>query len=131
VPQENVEIVRRGFEAWNAGDVAGLRALHHPDVIVYAPADWPEPGPIVGGDAAMKQWERMREAWDTDSAIVAGDLIGVGDRVVGRFAWRVGGHGPDLGIKISAVWTVRDGKIVHMEFYLDHIEALKVPGLEE
>jgi ketosteroid isomerase-like protein len=32
---------------------------------------------------------------------------------------------------VSAVWTVRDGKIAHMEFYLDHSEALKAVGLEE
>src|SRR6476619_1638196 len=120
MPEENVEVVRAGFEAWNAGDIAGLRALHHADVIVLTPADWPEPGPIVGRDAAMRQWKRLREAWDSDSVTVVGDLIGTGDRVVGRIGWRVEGHGPDLGIKVSGVWTVREGEIAEMEFFLDH-----------
>ena len=32
--QENVEIVRAAFEAWNAGDMDALRELYDPDVIV-------------------------------------------------------------------------------------------------
>ena len=28
--QENVDVVRRGFEAWNAGDVDALRELYDP-----------------------------------------------------------------------------------------------------
>jgi len=128
---ENVEVVRAGVKAWNAGDVAGLRALHHPDVIVLAPADWPEPGPTIGRDAVMSQWGRLREAWDTDSVTVLGDLIGVGERVVGRIAWRVEGHGPDLGTELSGVWTVRGGKIVHAQFFWAQAEALKAVGVEE
>ena len=34
--QENVEIVRRGFDAWNAGRMDALRDLYAPDVIVRA-----------------------------------------------------------------------------------------------
>jgi ketosteroid isomerase-like protein len=30
--QENVESVKTGFEAWNAGDMEGLRELYDPDV---------------------------------------------------------------------------------------------------
>jgi triphosphoribosyl-dephospho-CoA synthetase len=32
--QENVEIVRAAFEAWNAGNMDAVRELHDPDVIV-------------------------------------------------------------------------------------------------
>jgi predicted lipid-binding transport protein (Tim44 family) len=35
--QENVEIVRASFEAWNAGDMDALRELHDPDVILRTP----------------------------------------------------------------------------------------------
>ena len=46
--QENVEIVRRGFEAWNAGDMDALRELYDPGIIWRRPEGWPEPGPYVG-----------------------------------------------------------------------------------
>jgi ketosteroid isomerase-like protein len=64
--KENVEVVRAVFEAWNAGDMDALRELYHPDVIARPPEDWPEPGPWVGRDAVMRQWEQQRETWDAD-----------------------------------------------------------------
>ena len=39
--QENVEIVKAAFEAWNAGDMDALRDLCDPHVIVR-PAEGPE-----------------------------------------------------------------------------------------
>ena len=35
--QENVEIVRATFEAWNAGDMDAFRDLHDPNVFVSGP----------------------------------------------------------------------------------------------
>ena len=54
--QENVEVVRAGFEAWNAGDMDAFREMHDPDVILRTVEDWPEPGPYVGREAVMRLW---------------------------------------------------------------------------
>jgi ketosteroid isomerase-like protein len=43
--QENVEIVRAHFAAWNEGDMDAVRELYDPDVVVRTVEDWPEPGP--------------------------------------------------------------------------------------
>src|SRR4051794_37441200 len=43
--QENIEIVRSTFEAWNAGDMKGLREPLGPDVVMRMPEGWPEAGP--------------------------------------------------------------------------------------
>ena len=32
--QENVEIVRAVFAAWNAGDMDSVRELYHPDAVM-------------------------------------------------------------------------------------------------
>ncbi len=85
--QENVEIVRATFAAWNAGDMDALRELHDPDVIVRAPKDWPEPGPFVGREAVMRQFEQMRGTWDADAVELIGDFVEAGDRVAVRFVW--------------------------------------------
>ena len=57
--QENVEVVRRTFAAWNAGDMDALRELHDPDVFVRAPKGWPEQGRFVGREAVMRQFEQL------------------------------------------------------------------------
>ena len=129
--QENVEVVRALFDAWNAHDMDGLRKLYDPSVIVRSPEGWPEPGPFVGTDAIMRQWNEMREAWNADNLEPVSEFIDSADRVVVRFIWSGVGHGPDTDLQLTGVWTLRNGKIFHTEFFWDHAEALKAVGLEE
>jgi uncharacterized protein len=129
--QENVEVVRAGFEAWNAGDMGALRDLFVADAIMRGLDGWPEPGPFVGRDAVLRQLEQQRETWDTDAFEPITDFIGAADRVVVRFIWRGIGHGPEARIEMTGVYTVRNGKIFAVEPFWDHAEALKAVGLEE
>jgi ketosteroid isomerase-like protein len=39
--EENVEIVRALFEAWNAGDMDAFRELYDPDAIMRMAENWP------------------------------------------------------------------------------------------
>ena len=39
--QENVEVVKAAYVAWNAGDMDAFRELHDPDVIARPPERWP------------------------------------------------------------------------------------------
>src|SRR5690348_9592416 len=129
--QENVEIVRALYESWNTGDMDAQRELHDPDVIMRAPEGWPEPGPEVGREAVMRQFEQMRETWDADAVEPISDFIDAGDRVVVRFRWRGAGRGPEADLELTAVYTVRKGRIFGQEFFWDHAEALETLGLRE
>ena len=129
--QENVEIMRAYFAAWNAGDMDALRDLHAADVVSRLLEGWPEPGPFVGRDAVMRQIEGMRETWDADAVVPISDFIDAGDRVVVRYSWRGAGHGPEANIEATTVNTVRKGKIFYVELLWDHAEALEAVGLSE
>jgi ketosteroid isomerase-like protein len=129
--QENVEIVRAFFEAWNAGDMDALREMYDPDIIVRMPEDWPEPGPFVGPDAVMRQWQQQRETWDADTLEWISAFSDAGDRVVVRFIWHGVGQGPELNLEVTGVYTVRKGRIFGLVFLWDHAEALEALGLRE
>jgi ketosteroid isomerase-like protein len=129
--QENVEVVRRAFEVWNAGDMDTLRELLDPGIIWRGPEGWPEPGPYAGREAVMRELEQLRETWDTDSFELIGDFIDAGDRVAERFIWRGAGYGPESNIEMTGVYTVRKGRMVAMEHFWDHAEALETLGLSE
>ena len=129
--QENVEIVRRAHEVWNAGDMDALRELYDPGIIWRGPEGWPEPGPYAGREAVMRQVNQMRDTWDTDSFQLISDFIDVGDRVAVRFIWEGAGNGPDSNIEATGIYTVRKGRIVAIEFFWDHAEALEILGLSE
>src|SRR4029079_10854391 len=104
--QENVEIVRRSFEVWNAGDMGALRELFDSGVIWRAAEGWPEPGPYAGREAVMRQVEQLRETWDSDSFELISDFIDLGDRVAVRVIWEGAGYGPASNIEATALDTV-------------------------
>jgi ketosteroid isomerase-like protein len=131
VSQENVEVVMAAFDAWNAGDMDRLRDMYDPNVVGQAIPDWPEPGPNVGREAVMRQWEQMRATFDADEVELISDFIDSGDQVAVRLIWRGAGQGPELNMEATSVLTVRNGRIVRLEYFWDHSKALATMGLEE
>ena len=127
--QENVEIVRAGIEAWDAGNMDAFLDLLGPDVILRGAEDWPEPGPFVGREAVLRQFDQQRETFDTNALERIGDFIDAGDRVVVRMVWRGVGHGPEASLELTGVHTLREGKVVLLEYFWDHAKALEAIGL--
>ena len=129
--QENVEVAKAAFAAWNAGDMDAFRELCDPDIVMRPPERWPEPGPFVGREAVMREWELVRETWVADAVEPISDFIDAGDRVVVRLAYHGEGHGPEMNFEMTQVITVRNGKILYREYFWDHAEALEAVGLSE
>ena len=129
--QENVDVVRAAYEAWNAGDMDAWADFLAPDVISRPPEGWPEPGPFVGREAFVRWCEQLRETWDADALEPIRDFIDAGDRIVVRFIWRGAGHGPEANLEATGIFTVRKGKLLAIENSWDHAEALEVAGLSE
>jgi ketosteroid isomerase-like protein len=117
--QQDVEVVRAAFEAWNAGDMDAARELHDPDVTLLMPEGWPEPGPFAGRDEVMRQWEQMRDTWDADDFELISDFIDAGDRVAVRFIWRGAGYGPGANIEATGVFTRTQGQDLRHEALLE------------
>lgn len=122
--QRNVDVVRAAFAAWSASDIDALRELYHVDAVTRGLDEWPEPGPNVGRDAVLRQYERMLEAWDASSVEILGEPVEAGERVAVRARWRAAGRGPELNMEVTAVFTIRDGRIHAVVFFWDHAEAL-------
>ena len=127
--QRNIEIMRSGFAAWNAGDMEALRELYDPDTVLRMPKGWPEPGPYVGRDAVMQAWADLRETWRSDALEALGESIAHGDHVATRMIWHGAGAGPEASMEFTAVYTLRDDLVVHQEFFWDHADALAAMGL--
>ena len=60
-----------------------FRELYDPDVIVRLPEGWPEPGPFVGREAVMREFEQTpRDLGRRRTSRLISDFIDAGDRVV-------------------------------------------------
>jgi ketosteroid isomerase-like protein len=129
--EEDVEIVRRSFDAWNEGDVRAIRGCYTEDVVLQTPIT--EFGRTFEGDDPIGRWiAEMRETW----AEVHWDVerIFEGDGVVVSF-YRSISIGRKSGVEVvrdlTGVSRIRDGLIASETVYLDREEALKAAGLRE
>jgi ketosteroid isomerase-like protein len=125
VSRENVEIVRRSYEAWNAGAMDVLRECYDPNAEMVFERDGAEA--IVGIDALMLLYARLRQAWDTDE-MEPTSFTDAGDRVVVRHVWHARGRGRDLDIELAVICTLRHGRMLRVEPFWSHHEALKAAG---
>jgi ketosteroid isomerase-like protein len=130
VSEENVEILRRSYEARNAGDLEAWSEFLASDVVWRVMPDWPEQGPFIGREAVLAQVRQLSDTFKSDT-FESIDRIDSGDKIVDRLIWRGLGHGPSMNMEMSCVFTFREGKIIAFEYFWDHADALKAVGLEE
>ena len=129
--QENVEVVKASIAALNARNMEAVRETLDPNLIVARELEgWPESGPFVGRDAVIRQWQRIMEPWP-DPTVELVSIIDAGDRVVTRQIAHGKGHGPEMKIEYTVVSTFRKGKVLILEYYWRHAEALEDLGLSE
>jgi ketosteroid isomerase-like protein len=128
---ENVEIVRRAFEAWNGGDPEAAVELLDPDVEWHLPPNFPDEQAWHGRDAVVRGLAGVAGSFE-HFRIEVQELIDAGDRVVAlvRFHGRAAITGLELGgMSVDAqIWTLRDGKAVDIQMYNGSDEALQAIG---
>lgn len=126
--QDHAEVIERGLTAWNAGDMGAFRELWDQDAIMRPPERWPEPGPFVGRDAVLRQFEQMRDTWSADTVEPIAGPFDVDDLVVMRFRWRGSSHGLDVDMEATVVYGFRAGKVIAADFFWDHEQAMAAAG---
>jgi ketosteroid isomerase-like protein len=130
--RENVEIVRRGFEAFARGGPEALAEFWDPEVEVGVPPDLPQAGTYRGREGVLAWMSDWSEAWD-QIEYTPEEIVGSGDTVVVTVLYD--GVGKGSGLRIDGrFWyliRLRDGKIIYLHLYGDRSEALEAAGLRE
>jgi ketosteroid isomerase-like protein len=131
--QENVEIVRRGLQAFNEGDLDRALRMCDPRVEVRT---------LLSGTAHGRDQVRAvileREKEFRGVQYIPEEFIDAGDVVVGIV--HISGSGRLSGItekdfpaaeQLAFVWTLRSGLVIMQEMFSTKAEALEAAGLEE
>lgn len=89
-------------------------------------------GPFRGFTGFLAGWREWLEAWERYE-LYAEEFIDAGERVVvlARVHARTSRAGVDVEHTPAAVYTVKDGLVQRVEFYLDRAEALRSAGLDD
>jgi len=131
MPEENVEIVLRMYEAYLAGDADRALAYYDPNV----EADF-----SVRGDTGVRQGrEALAEivsswvgTWDDYSERIE-EVRDLGDTVcvIATQTGRGKGSGLEVDNRFAGLYEVKDGLITRITMYGSPEEALEAAGLSE
>jgi ketosteroid isomerase-like protein len=115
-------------ERWNSGDFEAIWATFDPDIVIRPDPDWPE-GVCLGTEAAQRFWLSQREAMglgrlsiEAEHDLGAACVVRINQPVHSR-------SGFESAYSWSLVVTVRDGRAVMAEFFIDAERARRVLGL--
>jgi len=124
--QENVELVRRIYDAWDRHESA--RDFIAADMEYVNPSYAVEPGIRHG----RKSLAAVRGTYE-DFEIKVERIIDAGDEtvVLAHFTGSGSGSGVPVAGEHGYVWTVRDGLAVCFQWFESHREALEATGLSE
>jgi ketosteroid isomerase-like protein len=135
--EENVEVVRRVYEAGTRGDSDAVFALYDPEVVVdgsQSPyADLGIGGVYRGHEGLRSFFRQYFEPWESVEDDYE-ELIDAGEHVVSVGSSRARGRASGAEVESRpqyGVWTIRDGKVFRVAWFTTREAALEVTGLSE
>jgi ketosteroid isomerase-like protein len=132
--QENVEVVRSIFGAWERGDFRSAEWAH-PEIALVV-TDGPTPGSWTGIAAMAAMWRESLSAFE-ELHCEADEYRALDDERV-LVLMHFSGRGKTSGLKLGDIqmrganlFHVRDGKVTRLVLYWDRERALADAGLAE
>jgi ketosteroid isomerase-like protein len=125
--QENVEIVRSAFDAWDRGDTDAILAVCDENILIVQAAELPGvPERQTGHEGVLEAFALWPGYWD-DYWIEIARTHDLGEQVV--VTTEQGGRSKETGIEVSAqftfLFTFRDRKITEWRIFVRESEALQ------
>jgi ketosteroid isomerase-like protein len=131
--QENVALIRAGYEAVNTRDIAGWLAGYHVDAELHEVPSVPD-ADVYRGHSGLKAWlESILEVGGDEFGFEMEEVTDAGEFTIVRV--RAYGRGVLGGVPVEMrafhVFEIDGGKIRRVWGYLDESEALEAVGLRE
>jgi len=120
--EQNKEIVNQAYSNFKTGNINGLLDLMADDVNWTLPQmeGVPFAGTRAGRDAVAEFFQSVNSTQES-LRFEPRELIAEGDKVValGSYQWRVKANSREFGGDFAHVFTIRDGKVVAFNEYMD------------
>jgi uncharacterized protein len=118
VGAENIELMRRGYAAWNAGDIDAVVATLDPQVEWHGHPQLPEPGPFKGREAVRRWLDNVNEALESISVKPLAFAESANSVVV---LVHITGRGRGSGVEVESgidahIWKIVDGAVIRFQW---------------
>jgi ketosteroid isomerase-like protein len=126
VSKQNLEIVQRGFDAFNERGVEGIIPLIHTDFEAVTPPNLASEPDTYRGPDGIRRWFDSFDDVMEEIRWEPREFRAVGEKVVVDFTLRARGKttGLDFGQDAVMLWELRDGKASRLELFQTLDEAL-------
>ena len=130
---ENVEVMRRMYDAWMRNDPSLFDAMH-PDIELHPDPDahWVDGNAVYHGHQGVRDYMTAVYEAFADYTPQVEEFVDAGDKVVTLAIERPRGRASGVEVadpRTAHVWTMRDGQAVRVDLYLDRSTALAAVGL--
>jgi ketosteroid isomerase-like protein len=131
--EENVEALRRAYEAFNRRDFDGVVEILHPEVELSPALVGPGvPSHCRGREEAKAYFETISDVWETQTIEPKELIVAPDGRVLVVENWRSRGRdGIEIDTVMTDVYEFRDGLCLRIEGFRVKSEALEAAGLSE
>ena len=134
--EQNIELMRRLIEAYNAHDIEAIIALCDSNVEwhpYFAAAELGDAGVYHGHDG-LRKWHRgLQDAWGDDIRVEPETYFDLGERTLATYTFHGRGRrsGAEVAVPATAMMRWRDGLIVYFKAYGQRVDALEDLGIAE
>ena len=130
--KENVALIRGLYDAFAAGDVAGVLGPMSPQIVWNVAENFPyaDGNPYVGPEAiANGVFARCLTEWD-GFGVEVGEVVDAGETVVafGHYVGTYKATGKAMRTQMAHVWRVEGGRVVRFQQYADTLQVARAMG---
>ena len=118
--QQNVDVVRSAYEAYNRRDPEAVMASFDPDIDWHVPSSLAWGAHVRGIDAVAEFFQGLQPYMGDRHEVAIDELVDAGDRVVALVRHLgVAPDGREYDVPSIMVWTVAGGKLAALYEQLD------------
>ncbi|MFF2318283.1 nuclear transport factor 2 family protein [Arthrobacter sp. NPDC058097] len=122
--QEDVELIRGGYKAFQAGDMSTLREMFAEDAVWHVAGTGVLSGTKQGRDAVLGYFGELATRSNGTFNVTIQEIIGGDNHIVGLQHNHAENNGKTLDTDAALTFQVRDGKISEgREFFDDTAQA--------
>ena len=121
---ENEARIRKGYEAFNRGDVTALVDLFDEDIVWHFPGINKLAGDHVGRDATLAFLGAYGAAADGTLQARPLEVMASDSHVAGWANDTATANGKTLNVRAAVIFAMRDGKVIEAWHHFDDLHAL-------
>lgn len=126
-------MIRRVYEAVNTEGLDAVTRFADPDLEFVPPTAWPDRQSLSGIETIKAMARQWIETFD-HFRVVPDRLIDAGDDQVVAYVHdrgQIKGSGVEIENRFFHLWTIRDGKLIRWQSFMDESKALEAAGLSQ